>query len=358
MVDEILPTNEEGPVFRNPPVYNVSEVSGILAEMVDWGIVSAKLPERWAITRGRGVRVCVLDTGIDLAHPDLLIKEAQDFTGGRNPSDKQKHGTHTAGTINAQHNDMLARGGAPEAELYVAKVLDDWGNGLEAWIAAGIDWATALKADVISMSFGSISRSAMILAALERYVQTGGIPIAAAGNDGTDHSNWPAAAEFVISVGAVDPWGRRARFSSWGDEVDIAAPGTDIVSTAPGGGLLKMSGTSMATPLVAAVACLAKSYHKLQGDKAKTKFGNVYEALANFKAAAQKFPDPDTKRFGAGLIDANAMLALDDPIPDVPAIPPVVGSPLDPIEFQLGDTIVRSPSKGTGFLEFEKVKAP
>lgn len=320
---------DTGPIFRVPPVFNYLEIFGQLSESTDWGLEKARFPERWDETLGEGVAVCVLDTGVDLAHPDLKIEDAQDFTGGRNPRDRQRHGTHTAGTINMQHNGVLGRGGAPAAKLYAGKVLDDFGSGLEQYIVQGIRWARRVKADVLSMSFGSTQQSDAILAELLEYVKEGGVPVAAAGNDGLPQSNWPARADFVISVGACDSYGRAAPFSSWGDEVDIAAPGVDVVSTVPGGGLAKMSGTSMACPLVSAAVALMISWKAKNGKWTKGDPTNVEKALASLKGGAQKFPDPNTKRFGYGLIDAEAMLAMDDPAP----VDPVTG--MEPIEFPL-----------------------
>ncbi len=311
----------DGPVFHIPPVFDYLEVVGQLSEMTDMGMAKARVPERWGTTLGEDVSVCVLDTGVDLSHPDLKVADAQDFTGGRNPIDRQRHGTHVSGTINMQHNGMLGRGVAPAAKLYVGKVLDDFGTGLEAYIVRGIQWATQNKFDLLNLSLGSPQVSQRILAALEEYVKGGGIPVAAAGNDGRGTANWPAAAEFVVAVGATDAYGRPAPFSSWGDQVDIAACGTDIVSTVPGGGMAKMSGTSMASPLVCGILALAKAYHKKLGDKAKTPLASVYDALALLKARAAKFPDPNTKRFGYGLIDADSMLSPNDPAP-VPVEPP------------------------------------
>lgn len=312
---------DTGPIFHVPPVFNYCEVFGQLSEATDWGIERARVPERWDETLGEGVKVCILDTGVDLGHPDLKIADAKDFTGGRNPQDRQRHGTHTAGTINMQHNGMLGRGVAPAASLYVGKVLDDFGSGLEQYIVQGIRWARSIKADLLSMSFGSTQSSAAILEELSLFVKEGGIPVAAAGNDGLPHSNWPAASQLCISVGAADAFGRAAPFSSWGDEVDIAAPGVDIVSTVPGGGVAKMSGTSMATPLVTGVLALAIAWHRKNLATSKSPLTNVTEALEHLAKSAQKFPDPNTKRFGFGLIDAESMLAMDDPAPVVPGEP-------------------------------------
>lgn len=338
---------EAGPIFHLPPIFDVLEIAGALAETTDWGIVKARVPERWDETLGEGASICVLDTGIDLSHPDLKVEDAQDFTGGRNPIDRQRHGTHTAGLVNMQHNGMLGKGIAPAAKLYVGKVLDDFGTGLEQSIVAGIRWATQIGADVLSMSFGSSQMSQLIQQELLAYVQAGGIPVAAAGNDGRPQSNWPAAAQYVISVGACDAFGRAAPFSSWGDEVDIAAPGVDIVSTVPGGGMAKMSGTSMACPLVAGILVLAKSWHRKQGDKSKTPLNSVNDALAHLKGSAQKFPDPATKRFGYGLIDAEAMLAMDDPAP-VPVLNQEIAIP------GLG-LVFRTPNTGKGLYEVSRL---
>lgn len=336
----------EGPIYRLPPIYNVTEVYGQLSEMTDEGLIAAKVPEAWKRTKGKGVRVCVLDTGVDLNHPDLKIAEAFDFTGRRNVFDRQRHGTHVCGYINAQHNDQLVRGGAPEAEMFVGKVLDDFGNGLSPWIVAGIRWATQIKAHVLSMSFGSNQQDPAIIEALHAYVAGGGIPIAAAGNDGQNLVNWPARDKLVIAVGAVDRFGRRAAFSSGGDEIDIAAVGVDVVSTVPGGGVAKMSGTSMATPGVSAIACLAIAHHLAGPDASGTPIRTPADMIEHLKKSAQKFADPNTKQFGPGTIDAEAMIGKDDPIPD-PVAPAVR-------EERIGDVVLRWPSTGRGFMEIDR----
>jgi subtilisin family serine protease len=157
-------------------------------------------------------------------------------------------------------------GVAPRCRLLVAKVLGDDGSGTSDAVAAGIDWAADAGADILSMSLGSPHPAEEIHAAIRRAVAKGKFVICAAGNDGRDRSvNYPARWEDTVAVGAVDRNGAVARFSSRGPEVDLCAPGQDILSTFFAGGYAKLSGTSMATPFVAGVVALMLAKHRASG---------------------------------------------------------------------------------------------
>jgi subtilisin family serine protease len=242
------------------PPFRIESTHSALTETIDWSLAAYHIPNHWKDTRGRAVRVAVLDTGIDLSHPDLAdaIDDARDFTASRfGPADQNGHGTHTAGTIAARQNNLGVIGVAPDCRLLIGKVLGDDGSGSSANVAAGIDWAADSGADIISMSLGSPDPDDALLAAIERAVAKGKFIIAAAGNDGRDNSvNYPARWSGTIAVAAVDASGHLAPFSSRGPEVDIAAPGENILSTWLRGTYAKLSGTSMATPFVAGVTAL------------------------------------------------------------------------------------------------------
>ncbi len=224
---------------------------------------------------GRGVRVAVLDTGLDLAHPDFEGRTvtAESFVEGvASAQDGHGHGTHCAGTACGPRVPATGPryGIASEAELYVGKVLSDEGSGDDGGILAGIDWAVANGCAVISMSLGADVAEAHppYSAAGRRALQQGSLIVAAAGNN-ADRENGdpgfvgaPANSVEIMAVGALTSALTTAWFSARslptpGGEVDLAAPGVDVLSTWPMPTRYEtISGTSMATPHVAGLAAL------------------------------------------------------------------------------------------------------
>ncbi|HEX5175583.1 MAG TPA: S8 family peptidase [Chthoniobacteraceae bacterium] len=286
-----------------------------LAETVDWSLTAYRIPDHWKRTRGQGVRIALLDTGIDEAHPDLIdaLDDARDFTRSRSgPIDRHGHGTHTAGTIAARQNGVGVIGVAPECRLLVGKVLGDDGAGSTMSVAAGIDWACDSGADIVSLSLGSPEPERELLSAVERAASKGKFIIAAAGNDGRDQSvNYPARWRDTIAVAAVDENGRLSKFSSRGEEVDIAAPGENILSTWLRGGYARLSGTSMATPFVAGVVALALAAHR-QVERITTPLRTVRELREHLaRTATDAGPSGKDPGYGWGLINPDALLAFD-----------------------------------------------
>ncbi len=209
-------------------------------QQTPYGINMVGAPSAWPTTRGAGAKVAVLDTGIDLNHPDHgnVILTAS-FIAGEDVADGNGHGTHTSGTVAALDNTEGVVGVAPEAELLIGKVLSNAGSGPTSGIAAGIDWAVANGANVVSMSLGGPLPSAVLKASVDAAVAAGVTVVAASGNDGTDGKSYPAAYTNAISVAAVDSTGTHASFSQFGPTIDISAPGVDVISTVPlGSGLL------------------------------------------------------------------------------------------------------------------------
>lgn len=306
------------PVFRLPP-YTVQEVHVSLAETVDWGQKLLGLPALWKATKGKGVKVAVLDTGWDQNHPDLqgAVVAEKDFTRSPvGPHDRNGHGTHVAGTIGARENDRGVVGGAPECELIVAKVLGDGGSGSTRQIADGIRWALAEGADVISMSLGAPRPSRTIHSAVKEAVAGGEFFVCAAGNEGPslDTVGYPAGHPECVAVGAIDPHKKVARFSSRGAQVDIVAPGVDVLSCYPPRNYAKLSGTSMATPQVTSVVALMLAKHRLHGGK--TPVRNQEELLDHLRRTAVDLgPEGFDPGFGFGLIDPAALLALGNGAP-------------------------------------------
>lgn len=240
-----------------------------------WALSAMGLDESYRRATGAGVRVAVLDTGIDQGHPDfsgrLATMELESFIPGETVQDGHGHGTHCAGVIAgaAKSSGPRRYSVAPDAELIIGKVLNDDGEGFDDQIIDGIDWAADAGAQIISMSLGSPRkvggpfRDEYEVIAATRLAESPGILIvAASGNErlaGLPVGN-PAACPSIVAVGALDRHQRVAPFSCGQmDEigkVDFAAPGVGIHSAWSGGGFKTISGTSMATPHVAGVCAL------------------------------------------------------------------------------------------------------
>ncbi|MEK1828916.1 S8 family peptidase [Priestia megaterium] len=250
----------------------VLEVQSISShQLVDWGVNIVQAPQIWSETQGEGIKVAILDTGIDPNHPDLVpnIKNAINFTTTNTSDfiDRQGHGSHCAGIIAACDNDFGVVGVAPKAELYIAKVLGDNGSGSIQAIVDGVNWAIEQGVDIISMSLGcSEDPGYAFHDAFRRAHEAGIVIVAASGNENT-HVGWPAVYEETIAVGAMDQAFNRAAFSNFGNELDIIAPGVDIISTYKNGSYARLSGTSMATPIVSGVVALVEAYHRNHGVK-------------------------------------------------------------------------------------------
>lgn len=301
------------PIFRLPPyeveeTYTAAELAA--GDKVDWGLALLGVPDQWTKTQGLGARVAVLDTGCDLNHPDLknAIVASKDFTGSPfGVTDGQGHGTHCAGIIAARKDGTGVVGVAPECSLLVGKVLGDDGSGRSRWIVAGIDWAIAQGAEIISMSLGSAQPDPGIRAAIDRAVSKGILVICAAGNDGRpDSVNYPA--RWALAVAAFDKNRQLAPFSSQGPEVDIAAPGVSISSTFPlnRGGFATLSGTSMATPFVAGVVALAVASRRAIGAMPILNEAGLKTLLQN--TATDAGPPGKDVGFGWGLIDPAKLI--------------------------------------------------
>ncbi len=238
-------------------------------ERINWGAQLHGLPSAWRRSLGRDITVAVLDTGVDSEHPDLAmaIDGSEDFTGD-GIDDVNGHGTHCAGIIAARRNDVGYVGVAPESRLLIGKVLGNDGRGAYSAIASGIDWAVQNDADIISMSLGGSLSSGDLFGAVHRALVANKVVVCAAGNEGSLFQNsigYPGRYGSVITVGAHDPIGNPAGFSSRGGEIDLMAPGTGIWSAHSNGGYRKLSGTSMATPFVAGICALILAKHRRAG---------------------------------------------------------------------------------------------
>ncbi|MEU0646438.1 S8 family peptidase [Streptomyces umbrinus] len=277
--------------------YGIAHIwlDGVRRASLDKSVPQIGADKAWASGYdGKGVRIAVLDTGVDATHPDLKdqVVAARNFTPSPDATDKYGHGTHVAsiaagtGAASPAGSAGAFKGVAPGAELLNGKVLDDEGSGDDSGILAGIEWAAEQGADVVNLSLGGGDAPGLdpLETAVDKLSADKGILFAvSAGNDGEFGEQTigsPGSAESALTVGAVDGDDKLAEFSSRGPRVgdggikpDVTAPGVDITAAAAPGsvieqevgqnpeGYLTISGTSMAAPHVAGAAAILKQRH-------------------------------------------------------------------------------------------------
>ncbi|MEM4531106.1 MAG: S8 family serine peptidase [Thermofilaceae archaeon] len=224
-----------------------------------WGVVRVgALQAQAAGYTGSGIRIAVVDSGVDYTHPELAhaYRGGYDFVNkDSDPMDDNGHGTHVAGVIFALPNAAGVVGIAPQAELYALKVLDQSGAGYWSDVIAAIEWAIDHGMHVVNLSLGGDGNDA-VAAICQLAYDRGLLLVAAAGNGGLSSVIAPACYPSVIAVGATDQADKVAAFSPTAPEVELVAPGASIYSTLPGGSFGYKSGTSMACPHVAGAAAL------------------------------------------------------------------------------------------------------
>lgn len=294
-----------------------------------WSLQRVQLDELWSQSKGKGVRVAVIDTGVDVKNPQL--KDAVDVKSGRNflpeglkdedgdpvergnengTTDTVGHGTKVAGIIAARPADKTGFVGlAPEATIIPIQQNDAEGHGDTGTLAASIRHAVRAKADVINISQDTSDAAkpapdleAAVNEALEQEI----VVVASAGNDGVGGNvkkTYPASYEGVLAVAASDRNNERASFSQSGDFVDVAAPGVDMISTVPRGGHCSDNGTSFSAPYVAGVAALIKAKHPDWTQR---------QIVAQIEQTAERTVAGHDRLVGWGVVDPVRALTEDD----------------------------------------------
>lgn len=292
------------------------------AQVLPWGINRIDAELVWPLGQtGSGINIGIIDTGISTSHPDL----AGNIKGGVSEvaytyswNDDNGHGSHVAGIVAAVDNTIGVVGGVPAANLYAIKVLDRNGSGYLSDVIDGIDWATAHGIQVINLSLGTTADIQSMHDAVKRAHDAGVVVVAAAGNSGGSVI-YPAAYPEAIAVAATDSSNIAPYWSSRGPEVDLAAPGVNIYSTYKGTKYATLSGTSMASPHVAASAAIVLSRPLV--DVLNTCINTLdldcngvlspQEVQAKLEATARDLGAPDRDNiYGYGLVNALAAFTL------------------------------------------------
>ncbi|HET9382141.1 MAG TPA: type VII secretion-associated serine protease mycosin [Streptomyces sp.] len=346
------PAAAAGPAYSDECAFPNGEYPGR-----PWALQRVMLDRLWSRTKGEGVRVAVIDTGVDVKNPQL--KGAVDIKSGRNllpgkPKDKDGnrvergnargttdttgHGTKVAGIIAARPAKGTGFVGlAPEATIIPIRQNDEHGNGSVDTLINAIGHAVAVRADVINISQDTSDAKdpgppleKAINAALDKDI----VVVASAGNDGGNgkgRKTYPASYDGVLAVASSDRNNERAAFSQSGTWVDVAAPGVDMISTVPGGGHCSDSGTSFSAPYVAGVAALLRSEHPTWSAR---------QIVAQIEQTAERATADHDMRVGWGVIDPVRALTEDDHPIESPN--PREGMPRakapDPAAFPLGET--------------------
>lgn len=301
-------------------------------ELIRFNLDHINAPEGWGpLCTFTPVVVAVVDTGVDLDHPELAanLTAGQSFVSGAStPDDDHGHGSHVAGIVAAVANNGFGGvvGVAPRATVMPVKVLNAVGSGSTLDVANGITWAVDNGATVINLSLGTVQYSATLEDAIEYAADQGAVVVGAAGNCGDgdypfngcdfqDQPAYPALWPEVIAVGATTASMNQASFSTSGDYVEVVAPGQGILSTFAFGEYALISGTSQAAPHVAGLAALIWSQHP--GFTADQVRWAISGTALDLGAAGHD------EAFGYGLIQVPGAVQLDDPAP-VP-IPSGVG---------------------------------
>ncbi|MEU3920165.1 type VII secretion-associated serine protease mycosin [Streptomyces sp. NPDC029004] len=328
---------------------------GKMYEGRPWALQRVMLDELWKQSTGKGVRVAVIDTGVDVKNPQL--SGAVDAKSGLNllpekdkkgdkiergkadgTTDTVGHGTKIAGIIAARPAKGTGFVGlAPDATIIPIKQNDAEGHGTAKTLAQAIDHAVRARADVINISqdtANAVEPAPELKTAVDAALAKDIVVVASAGNDGLGGNvkkTYPASFSGVLAVAASDRNNERAYFSQSGEFVGIAAPGVDMVTTVPGGGHCADNGTSFSAPYVAGIAALVKSKHNKWTQK---------QIVAQLQQTAERSTAGHDRLVGWGVVDPVRALTEDDKPIDQPVAHEGVtrGEAPTPAELHLGET--------------------
>ncbi|MEU1575658.1 type VII secretion-associated serine protease mycosin [Streptomyces collinus] len=322
-----------------------------------WSLQRVLLDELWSQSTGKGMRVAVIDTGVDVTNPQLT--DAVDAKSGRNflpenlkdddgnPIERGKengttdtvgHGTKVAGIIAARPVKGTGFVGlAPDATIIPIQQNDAEGNGDVGTLTAAIRYAVQAGADVINISQDTtkpITSTSDLKLAIDQALNKKVVVVASAGNDGLGGNvkeTYPASYEGVLAVAASDRNNERAAFSQSGEFVGVAAPGVDMISTVPKGGHCSDNGTSFSAPYVAGLAALIKAKHP---------DWTARQVVAQIEQTAERTTAGHDRLVGWGVVDPVRALTQDEHPLESPGPQAGLGKPEapTPAEFQIGET--------------------
>lgn len=277
-------------------------------QLVPWGVIRIGSEGAWQNVNGPRASVAVLDTGIDLDHPDLMAN-IKGSINTINPEltaeDDNGHGTHVAGTIAALNNKLGVVGVAPKTKIYAAKTFSASGGGYLSDILEGLYWSMESQVDIVNMSFSTPYDISSLRETIEMVDRAGILMVGSTGNR-RSRVGYPAAYESVIAVSASTEEDAFAWFANRGPEVNVAAPGMAIYSTHLNGGYASMAGTSMAAPHVAGVVSLLLSTPVGSSDVNGDGKWNREEVVARLESTAEDLGyEGRDDYFGAGLVKAD-----------------------------------------------------
>lgn len=242
-------------------------------ETYDFGIKLLNATSKWSKTKGEGINVAILDSGIDCTHEDLRerVKGGINFTteNKNDYMDRLGHGTFCAGIIAASENRKGIIGVAPLVNIYSVKVLNDRGEGKPSWIQQGIEWCIENNIDIINMSLGYVQEHEGIKQAIKNAHKNKIIMVAAVGNNNNEvEVEFPARYPEVIGVTAIDISEHLGDFCTTGTNVDYSAAGVNVLSTSLRNTYARASGTSFAAPhITGAIALIQSESIKVLGQK-------------------------------------------------------------------------------------------
>jgi subtilisin family serine protease len=262
-----------------------------LSETIDWGLVDADIPSVWKDTKGDGITIAVLDTGV-CVHDDLKDNLIARYDKTGEGIDRGgSHATHVAGIIAASDNGTGVVGVAPNAKIISIKVLKSNGTGSIKNVVDGLKMCETLDCDIVNLSLGMPRKGPQEMhEVIKRLRSQGKIVVAAAGNN-KKKVNFPARWDECIAVAAMDKNDKLAKFASKGPEVDIIAPGVDVYSTVCGNKYQTMDGSSMSTPFFSGIIALILSLSRSNDTEIRSMFKiDKYEDLLDI---IDKLTDPE-----------------------------------------------------------------